>query len=49
MTKHLETVTVVAVEPVISTDPGKSPFVLGDAVYFILGKAIACIQISEIK
>ena len=49
MPEHLETVAVITVESVISADPCKSPFVLDDAVYLILGKAIAGIQISEIQ
>ena len=49
MTEHLETVTIVAIEAVISTYPCKSSFVLDNAVYFILRKAVAGIQISEIQ
>ena len=49
MTENLETVAVVTVKTVIGTNPGKTSFILYDAVYFVVRQTIAGVDIPEIQ
>jgi len=36
MPEYLEPIAVVPVKPIVGADPGKTSFVLDDAVYFVM-------------
>jgi hypothetical protein len=49
VSKDREAVTVILVQPVFRTEPHESLFVLQDAEYCVLGKALLCGDVVKVE